>query len=60
MTKIDPSQMEGRGVPLYCLSPKIAKKGRCLNSRDNKVRDRKGSPIRVCGVTKRMSSVGCK
>jgi hypothetical protein len=43
----------GKGNPLHCLSPRDGKKGECLNPRDTEGRDHKGSPIRVCGLTKR-------
>jgi hypothetical protein len=51
-SKIDSSQMEGREAPLPSEPKDSQKKGRCLNPRDTKGRDHKGSPIRVCGLTK--------
>jgi hypothetical protein len=47
-----PKPNRGKGAPLYRLSTRDIEKGGCLNHRDTEGRDHKGSPIRVCGLTK--------
>jgi hypothetical protein len=53
-----PKPNRGKGIPLYRLSPRDSQKGGVQTPET--LKGETGSPRRVCGLTKRMSSVGCK